>query len=258
MLLDVRWSLASTDPHGEYLTGHLPGARYVDLQTELSGPADPEQGRHPLPDPRTFAEQVAGWGVGPTDLVVVYDDTGGLAAARLWWLLRWIGHDQVRVLDGGLGAWRAAGGAVETGDVSPRAAIAVTPPVLGAMPTVTADEIAAGTVGLLLDARAADRYRGETEPIDPVAGHIPGAVSAPTSANLDPDGRFADAAALAARFEAVGVAAGQPVAVYCGSGVTAAHEILALEQAGLPGAALYAPSWSGWVSDPTRPIETSG
>ncbi|MET0146457.1 MAG: sulfurtransferase [Ilumatobacteraceae bacterium] len=265
VLLDVRWSLSAagqqvderSGPRAEHLAGHLPGARFVDLESELSGPHDPARGRHPLPDPDVFAAQVASWGVGPDDLVVTYDDSGGMSACRLWWMLRWIGHDHVRVLDGGLGAWRAAGGPLEAGPAVPRPAVVDAPPQLHGMPTVSADEVAAGAVGVLLDARSAERYRGESEPVDPIAGHIPGALSAPTAANLDADGHFADPDTLAARFSALGVAVGRPVAVYCGSGVTAAHEIFALEVAGFPGAALYAPSWSGWISDPSRPIGTS-
>jgi thiosulfate/3-mercaptopyruvate sulfurtransferase len=257
--LDVRWSLGTADPRGEHAAAHIPGSRYVDLETELSGPPDPAAGRHPLPDPDVLAATATRWGVGPGTAVVAYDDNGGMSAARLWWLLRWIGHEQVRVLDGGLAAWRAAGGEVVAGP-DPPAAPSATPLVArpGSMPTVTADDIAAGLPGVLVDARAAERYRGEVEPVDPVAGHIPGAVNVPTAGNLGADGTFLDPESLRTRFADVGVAAGTPVVAYCGSGVTAAHELLALELAGLgDGAAMYPPSWSGWVSEPARPVVTS-
>lgn len=256
LVLDVRWSLGATDPRGDHERAHIPGAIYVDLETELSGPGTPQDGRHPLPDPDTFAAAATRWGVGPETAVVVYDDSGGLSAARLWWLLRWIGHPAVRVLDGGLAAWRAAGGAIETGpdtDVVP--ASTPLPARPGAMPTVSAEDIVAGRVPVLLDARAEERYRGEVEPIDPVAGHIPGARSVPTAGNLRDDGTFRDPAELRARFTEAGVEPGEPVAAYCGSGVTAAHELLALEVAGLGTGALYAPSWSGWIADPDHPVE---
>ncbi|MET0459072.1 MAG: sulfurtransferase [Ilumatobacteraceae bacterium] len=259
VLLDVRWKLGATDHRDAYLAGHVPGARFVDLETDLAGPRDPAAGRHPLPDPATFAARAAAWGIGADDAVVAYDDNGGLAAARLWWLLRWIGHERVQVLDGGLGAWRAAGGDVEVGDVTvARAGPDPAPPVSHrpAMGTVSAEQVAAGTVGPLLDARAGERYRGELEPVDPVAGHIPGALSAPTTDNLLADGRFADPDTLRRRFTDLGLTPGEPAAVYCGSGVTAAHEILALEVAGFPGVALYPASWSGWVSDPDHPVAT--
>jgi thiosulfate/3-mercaptopyruvate sulfurtransferase len=260
LVLDVRGALGVVDPVGDHAAAHIPGSRYVDLETELSGPHGRGLGRHPLPDPDVFAATATGWGVGPDTAVIAYDDNGGLSAARLWWLLRWIGHDDVRVLDGGLAAWRAAGGAIETGP-DPAAAPSATPLVArpGAMRTVTADEILAGLTAVLVDARAAERYRGETEPVDPVAGHIPGAVNVPTAGNLAPDGTFLPPAELRARFDAVGIReGGPPVVAYCGSGVTAAHELIALEVAGLAaGSAMYPPSWSGWVSDPSRPVVTS-
>ena len=254
VLLDVRWKLGATDHRQAYLAGHLPGARYVDLEAELAGPPDPVAGRHPLPDAVTFGARVAAWGIGEDDPVVAYDDNGGLAAARLWWLLRWIGHRRVQVLDGGLGAWRAVDGVIEAGSVPAATPAERSTPATTAMATVSVEQVAAGTVGTLLDARAGERYRGEVEPVDPVAGHIPGALSAPTTDNLLADGRFADADVLQRRFRDLGLTPGAPAAVYCGSGVTAAHEILALEVAGFPDVALYPPSWSGWVSDPERPV----
>jgi thiosulfate/3-mercaptopyruvate sulfurtransferase len=255
VLLDVRGRLGADDPRGEYEAGHIPGALYVDLEDDLSGPADKRAGRHPLPSPEAVEEAAARWGVRPDSLVVVYDDNGGMSAARAWWLLRWIGHKRVHVLDGGLGAWRAAGGPLTNVESPPPATAPLARGERDAMPTVDADDIGAGVVDVLLDARSAQRYRGEQEPIDPVAGHIPGAISAPTTDNLDADGCFLGADALRQRFERLGAAAGRRVAVYCGSGVTAAHEILALELAGIR-ASLFPASWSGWIADPDRPVAT--
>ncbi len=256
VLLDVRWSLGAVDPRAEHEAAHIAESRYVDLDTELSGPPDSAAGRHPLPDPDALAAAATGWGVGPSTHVVVYDDNGGMSAARLWWLLRWIGHTAVRVLDGGLAAWRATGGPIVAGadpPAAPSAVALVARP--GSMRVVTAADIVAGLDRVLVDARAAERYRGDVEPVDPVAGHIPGAINVPTAGNLRGDGRFLDPADLRARFAAAGVIAGEPVVTYCGSGVTAAHELLALEVAGFgDGSAMYPPSWSGWVSDPERPV----
>jgi thiosulfate/3-mercaptopyruvate sulfurtransferase len=256
VLLDVRWALG--DPHGRdhHRAGHLPGAVYVDLDTELAGhPTDPVRGRHPLPAAADLQAAARRWGVRADRPVVAYDATGGLAAARAWWLLRWGGHPDVRLLDGGLAAWTAAGHPVESGEVPAPAPGDV---VLdgGHLPVLDADAAAAlARTGRLLDARAGERYRGEVEPVDPRAGHIPGAVSAPTADNLDADGRFRDPAALRERFSALGADGAVPVGVYCGSGVTAAHEVAALAVAGVP-AALYAGSWSAWSNDPTRPVAT--
>jgi thiosulfate/3-mercaptopyruvate sulfurtransferase len=250
VLLDVRWALG--DPHGaeHYRAGHLPGAVYVDLDTELAAPPSAAAGRHPLPPIDRLQAAARRWGVTRTGSVVVYDNTGGLAAARAWWLLRWAGVPDVRILDGGLAAWRAAGHAEATGQARPRAAGDI---VLGGghLPTLTADEAAAlPATGTLLDARAAERYRGEVEPIDPRAGHIPGAISAPTTGNLR-EGAFRPAAELRERFAGTT----GPVGVYCGSGVTAAHQIAALAIAGID-AALYPGSWSAWSADPSRPAAT--
>lgn len=254
VLLDVRWALG--DPHGRehYVAAHLPGAVFVDLATELAGPADPSRGRHPLPPLEQFQQSARGWGVRDGDVVVAYDDTGNLAAARLWWMLRNAGFPTVSLLDGGLAAWRAAGFGVETGEpvVEPGDVVLSD----GAMPVIDADDAAAWPDhGLLLDARAGERYRGEIEPVDPRAGHIPGAVSAPTTGNLEADGRFLPAAALRERFAGFGVQADRPTAVYCGSGVTAAHEIAALELAGFP-AALYPGSFSEWSNNPSKAVVT--
>lgn len=254
VLLDVRW--APGDPHGRdhHRAEHLPGAVYADLDTDLAAPVvDPTEGRHPLPAVADLQAAARRWGVTTDRPVVVYDASGGLAAARAWWLLRWGGHPDVRLLDGGLAAWIAAGGALETGDVpDPQSGDVVL--TGGHLPVLNADAAAKlAHDGLLLDARAGERYRGETEPIDPRAGHIPGAVSAPTGDNLRPDGRFRDPDELRARFAGFGAFDGHPVGVYCGSGVTAAHEIAALAVAGVS-AALFPGSWSAWSSDPARPV----
>ena len=255
VLLDVRWALG--DPHGRdrYLAGHLPGAVYVDLDAELSAPPSPAQGRHPLPSVQSLQSAARRWGVSAGSRVVVYDAGPGIAAARAWWLLRWGGLTEVTVLDGGLAAWTAAGGEVETGDVVPVAGeVTLTG---GGMPVLDIDQAAAlpGAGGVLLDARAGERYRGEVEPVDPRAGHVPGAVSAPTTDNLDAAGTFRTATALTARFAGLGVRPGTPVGVYCGSGVFAAHEVAALAVAGVE-AALWPGSWSQWSNDPDRPVAT--
>jgi thiosulfate/3-mercaptopyruvate sulfurtransferase len=254
VLLDVRWALG--DPHGRehYLEGHLPGAVFVDLETELADPPSPAEGRHPLPSLQRLHSAARRWGIRNGDRVVAYDASGGLAAARAWWLLRWAGLTDVRLLDGGLAAWRRADGPVETGDVVPEPGdVTLTG---GGMPTLSIDEAAAFPAkGVLLDARAGERYRGEVEPVDPRAGHVPGAVSAPTTANLTLDGSFRPATELRGRFAALGVETGRPVGVYCGSGVTAAHEVVALAVAGID-AALWPGSWSQWANDPSRPTAT--
>lgn len=249
-LLDVRWELG--DPHGyeHYLAAHLPGAVFVDLDTELSGPPTPAEGRHPLPGLADLQAAARRWGLTTGRPVVVYDNTGGRAAARAWWLLRWAGHPAVRLLDGGLAAWQAAGYATESGPV----VVAAGDIVLrdGQLPTITADEAAGWpSQGVLLDARAGERYRGEHEPVDPRAGHIPGAVNAPTSDNLDEAGAFRPAAELLAHYARLGVQPGRTVAAYCGSGVTAAHDVAALAVIGID-AALYPGSWSAWSADPAR------
>ncbi|MET7644142.1 sulfurtransferase [Streptomyces sp. NPDC005426] len=251
VLLDVRWQLGG--PHGrlDYEAGHLPGAVFVDLDAELAGPAG-DGGRHPLPDPEEFGAVMRRAGVGRDSSVIVYDGGQGWAAARAWWLLRWTGHRDVRVLDGGLAAW--------TGELSkevPSPAEGDFVPAPGALPLLDADGAAAlARSGLLLDARAAERYRGDVEPMDRVGGHIPGAVSAPTAENTGPDGLFLPAERLAARFSGLGATGGAgDVGVYCGSGVSGAHQVLALEIAGVP-SALYAGSWSEWTRDESHPVAT--
>lgn len=253
VLLDVRWRLGGPPGREDYLAGHIPGAVFVPLEPELAAHGTPQDGRHPLPPVESLQAAARRWGLREGDSVVAYDDNGNLAAARLWWLLRWAGLHDVRLLDGGLSAWIAAGGTLETDDVVPEPGDVT----LDAGHVTTIDMDGAATYsGVLLDARAAERYAGEVEPIDPKAGHIPGAVSAPTTENLDADGRFRPAAALRRRFEALGVREGVPVAAYCGSGVTAAHEVAALAIAGFE-AGLYPGSWSQWSNHDDRPVATS-
>ncbi|WP_030745254.1 sulfurtransferase [Streptomyces sp. NRRL F-5135] len=250
VLLDVRWQLGGPPGRPAYEAGHLPGAVYVDLDTELSAPPG-AGGRHPLPDVADFGAVMRRAGVGQDTPVVVYDGGQGWAAARAWWLLRWAGHRDVRVLDGGLAAWE---GPLSTEEPKPEEGDFA--PVPGSLPLLDADGAAAlARDGLLLDARAAERYRGDVEPIDRVGGHIPGALSAPTTENVAENGRFLPADDLADRFAALGATKGARVGVYCGSGVSAAHEVLALELAGVP-AALYAGSWSQWSADESRPVAT--
>ena len=254
-VLDVRWALGDPNGRRHYLTGHIPGAVYVDLETELAAPAAPAAGRHPLPDITAVQSAARRWGVRKSRPVVTYDDVGGTSAARAWWLLRWGGLADLHLLDGGLAAWRAAGHPVETGDVIPEPGdVRLTG---GHLPIVDADGAAAVAAGgILLDARAEERYRGEVEPVDRIAGHIPGAVSAPTTDNLTSDGRFLPVDELRARFGRLGIGDGdRPVAVYCGSGVTAAHQVAALAEIGVR-AALFPGSWSQWSSDPRRPVAT--
>jgi thiosulfate/3-mercaptopyruvate sulfurtransferase len=251
VLLDVRYQLGGPPGRPAYEAGHIPGAVYVDLDSELAAAPGPggRGGRHPLPDVAEFGAVMRRAGVSATSRVVAYDGGQGWAAARAWWLLRWVGHQDVRVLDGGLEAWRG-----ELSTATPTPSVGDFTPRPGGMPLLDADGAAElARTGLLLDARAAERYRGDVEPIDPVAGHIPGAVSAPTMENVDGEGRFLPAEALAARFKNLGAADAPRVGVYCGSGVSAAQQIVALEIAGIR-AALYAGSWSDWAGDSTRPV----
>ncbi|GAA2714226.1 sulfurtransferase [Micromonospora olivasterospora] len=257
-LLDVRWRLAGPPGRADYAAGHVPGAVFVDLDTELCGPPGPA-GRHPLPDPAALQAALRAAGVRAGHPVVVYDGGDGMAAARAWWTLRWAGHRQVRLLHGGFPDWVAAGLPVSTEAPSPATGdVTVRPGELPVLDTASAAALAAAGDGVLLDVRAAPRYRGETEPIDPVAGHVPGAVNLPAGEYVGPDGRFPAADALRERFAAAGVAEGAPVGAYCGSGVTAAQAVLALHLAGRPDAALYVGSWSNWVADPSRPVATGG
>ena len=253
VLLDVRWVLGRTDGKDSYLAGHIPGAVFVDLDRELAGHGEPRDGRHPLPDIADLQASARRWGISPDSGVVIYDDLKGMAAARAWWLLRWAGLDNVRVLDGVLPAWVAAGRALDQGAVAPDAGTVVLE--AGHLRVLTIDEAAAFPErGVLLDARAPERFRGDVEPMDARAGHIPGAVNAPSTGNVDADGRFLTATALAERYEALGVTASTPVGAYCGSGITAAHDVLALAIAGVD-AALFPGSWSAWSNHPERPVE---
>lgn len=252
-ILDVRWELGKPSQREQFLAGHIPGAAFVDLDTELAGPPG-RRGRHPLPDAAVFEEAMRAAGVSDDRAVVVYDGGDSIAAARAWWLLRYFGHSDVAVLNGGLGAWVGAGGPLESGD--------------GAGPGEPGDFIArAGGIelldargaaelarsGVLFDARAPERFRGDVEPVDPVAGHIPGARNRPATGNLTAEGTFHAREELRNQFAAQGVEEGVAVGAYCGSGVAAAQEVLALELAGFP-AALYVGSWSEWVTDPRRPV----
>jgi thiosulfate/3-mercaptopyruvate sulfurtransferase len=253
LLLDVRWNLGGPPALAEYQRGHLPGAHFVDLDHDLAGAPGQGRGRHPLPDTATFEAAMRAAGVDDESAVVVYDAGGGLSAARAWWLLRYHGHRDVRLLDGGVAAWVAAGLSLTMAESPATGGSFTSRP--GAMPVLDARGAAElARTGVLLDARSAERYRGEAEPIDPVAGHIPGARSAPTTGNLGADGTLLAPESLRARFAQLG-ADGAAVGAYCGSGVTAAHEVLALAVAGIP-AALYPGSWSEWVSDPARPVAT--
>jgi thiosulfate/3-mercaptopyruvate sulfurtransferase len=251
VLLDVRWHLAGPPGIEAYRRGHLPGAVFLDLDRDLAGPPGPA-GRHPLPAPGRFQEAMRRAGVSQDRPVVVYDDADSMAAARAWWTLRYFGHRRVRVLDGGFRAWVEAGQPVTTVTPDPAPGDFVARP--GRLPVLDAEGAAAlAGDGVLLDARAGERYRGEVEPVDPVAGHIPGAVSAPTVGNVGVDGRFLPPGLLRERFAQLGATDAVDVGAYCGSGVTAAHEILALTLAGVP-AALYVGSWSNWVADDSRPV----
>jgi thiosulfate/3-mercaptopyruvate sulfurtransferase len=254
-VLDVRWRLAGPPGHADYVNGHIPGAAFVDLDRDLSGPPG-EGGRHPLPDPEALQAVLRAVGVRAGHPVVAYDDGDGQAAARLWWTLRWAGHEQVAVLDGGHAAWVAAGHPVEPGSVTAAPGDVTVRP--GGMPVLDAAGAAAlaGT-GVLLDARVGPRFRGETEPVDPVAGHIPGAVNVPTAELTDVDGRLRSAAQLRSRFAEAGIGEGTAAGAYCGSGVSAAHTVLALTVAGVAKPALYVGSWSNWVTDPSRPVATA-
>jgi len=254
VLLDCGFDLVDTGA-GEraYREGHLPGARYVHLDRDLSGSKTGRNGRHPLPERGVFARRVGEWGVAPGVQVVAYDAQGGPYAARAWWLLRWLGHEAVAVLDGGMAAFVAAGGrAVE--EPARAAAQPAYPAHAPAMPVVDASTLSAELGKTpILDARSAERFRGDVEPLDAVAGHIPGAHNRFFKDNLLPDGRFKPASVLRAEFGAY-AAAPQDLVHQCGSGVTACHNLVAMEHAGLAGSRLYAGSWSEWCSDPARPV----
>jgi len=255
LVVDCRFLLA--DPAAgrkAYNTGHIPGARYISLDDHLSTPHVPgKTGRHPMPDIADWRRVAGTFGIQPGRQVVMYDDAGGAMAARMWWMLRWIGHEQAAVLDGGWQAWQGAGQHESTAlpDAASEPAYPVRPALVA---TLSAREPDAATQQLV-DARDLPRYRGDTEPLDPVAGHIPGAACSPFSANLDGNKKFLSPAALKEKFAPV-LASGKPVVCYCGSGVTAAHNILAMKIAGLDTPPLYPGSWSEWITDPSRPVAT--
>jgi thiosulfate/3-mercaptopyruvate sulfurtransferase len=266
LVLDCRFDLAAPAAGREaYLRGHIPGARYLDLNRDLSAPVSAASGRHPLPDPVALDAFFRGLGVVPDTQAVVYDESNGSFAARAWWLLRWLGHSRVAVLDGGMSAWLRAEGALESGEASRGAPDPDTGGALGPgaaqvdrRAVVGTDELIAALDNprtLVIDARAAERFAGAVEPIDPVAGHIPGAANHPFSTNLRADGRFLPLEELERRWrDRLGEASPAEVIVMCGSGVTACHNLLALERAGFTGARLYAGSWSEWIRDPRRPV----
>jgi thiosulfate/3-mercaptopyruvate sulfurtransferase len=269
VVLDCRFDLnAPAAGRQAYLTAHVPGARYVDLNQHLAGPVTPHTGRHPLPSPEALGRLFASLGITDGVQVVVYDDANGAFAARAWWLLRWLGHAEVAVLDGGFKAWLGAGGAVESGAAAPDAlqSAAAAPSAAAALVAATADLHAVATAAdvqqalgdpehRVVDARAAERYAGLVEPIDPVAGHVPGAINHPFAGNLDAGGRFLPAAELRRRW-LTRLAGAEPAntIMMCGSGVTACHNLLAMELAGLTGARLYAGSWSEWIRNADRPV----
>jgi thiosulfate/3-mercaptopyruvate sulfurtransferase len=260
VIVDVGFDLADTAAgERQWSAGHLPGAHYLHLDRDLSGPKSGTNGRHPLPEREAFAATLGRLGITPQTPVVALDRQGGPYAARLWWMLRWMGHDAAAVLDGGVDAWTAAGGPLVT--TAPQAQPAPAYPRRAPLAArIDADALQQGLGRLrLIDARSGERFRGEAEPIDPVAGHIPGATNRFHKDNLGPDGRFKPAALLRAEYTALlgPVAPGQAVH-QCGSGVTACHNLLAMEHAGLTGSALYPGSWSEWSADPRRPIARGG
>ncbi len=261
VILDCGFDLA--DPAaGEraYAAGHLPGALYAHLDRDLTGAKTGTNGRHPLPMRDVFAVRAGAWGIGERTQVVTYDAQGGPYAARAWWMLRWLGHETVSVLDGGLAAWLAAGGTLETRTAVARSRVAY-PSRASAVPTLDAhalQEALARSEACVVDARAPERYRGEVEPLDTVAGHIPGAVNRFFKDNLDAQGHFKAPQVLREEFARLGIrgatVAGSAVVHQCGSGVTACHNLLAMAHAGMDGAALYPGSWSEWCADPARPV----
>ncbi len=251
VVIDVRWSL--TGPRGRvaYDAGHVPGAVFADLDDDLCGPRG-EGGRHPLPAAADFEALARRLGVSAGSGVVVYDAADSASASRAWWQLRYFGHSDVRVLDGGYAAWVSAGLPVSVEVPAPEKGDFVARP--GGMPLLTADDAArVAQAGVLIDVRATERYRGEVEPVDPVAGRIPGAVNLPTGGNVGADGLFLDVETLRSRFAEL---SGAEVGAYCGSGVNAAHTVFAMTLAGLPVPGLYVGSWSNWINDPSRPVAT--
>ena len=261
VLLDCRFDLGDPGAGRQaYAAGHIPGARYADLNLDLSSPVTPASGRHPLPEPQALARYFAAAGIGDQTQVIAYDEANGSYAARAWWLLNWLGHADVAVLDGGFKAWTAAGAPVEAGEPPPAPGGAKPPFTVRLRPeaVLTAAEVQGALEDprrLLVDARAAERFAGTVEPLDRVAGHVPGAVNHPFTANLGQDGRFLPAGELRRRWlTRLGGKEASDAILMCGSGVTACHNILAMTSAGLPGGKLYAGSWSEWIRDPERPV----
>jgi thiosulfate/3-mercaptopyruvate sulfurtransferase len=255
VVADARW-YPDGSGRAKYEAGHIPGAVFVDVDTDLAAPKTPATGRHPLPTPEAFADAMSRLGIGDDDMLVAYDDAGDANAARLWWMLDVTGH-RVALLDGGMNAWP---GPLETGPSPTRPAASFTAgpwPADAIADAAMVDRLRVDPAAVVLDARAAERFRGDTEPIDPVAGRIPGAVSAPFAANLDPaTGRFRPAEQLRERYEALGVGDAEEVVAYCGSGVTSAHDVVALRVAGFDRLRLYVGSWSDWITDLGRPRAT--
>jgi thiosulfate/3-mercaptopyruvate sulfurtransferase len=259
VVVDCRHDLLRPDwGRQEFAAGHVPGAVFAHLDRDLSSPVTAQTGRHPLPDPTVLAAFLGASGIDADTQVVAYDQDKSMYAARLWWLLRWLGHDRVAVLNGGLAAWQAAGLPLQSTSAA-RAArrFVLRPPLVQPVSTAQLEaELSSGTL-LLLDARGADRFAGQNETIDPVAGHVPGARNQPFALNLESDGRMRPAAALGLMWRTVlGATPPTQVIAMCGSGVSACHNLLALELAGLPGGRLYAGSFSEWIRDPSRPVAT--
>jgi len=254
VVIDVRWNLAGPPGRQAYEAGHLPGAVFADLDADLSG-ARGAAGRHPLPDAAHFEEVMRRLGVRATSDVVVYDAGNSVPAARAWWSLRYFGHASVRVLDGGYAAWTQAELPVTKEVLDVQRGDFVARP--GQLPVLSADDAArVAACGVLVDVRAAQRFRGEAEPVDAVAGRIPGAVNLPADGNIGAGGKFLDIETLRERFESLAIPDGAEVGAYCGSGVNAAHTALAMTLAGLPTPALFVGSWSHWIADPSRPVAT--
>lgn len=262
LVFDVRYNLSDAKAGEQaYLNGHIPGARFLDQGAQLASQSTGKNGRHPLPDPDTLRRLLLQHGLTSQSQVVVYDHLDGSFAARAWWLLRWLGCSQVRILNGGLQSWLDAGGELQAStSLSPLHDVPAADSVGVAMPTVSVADIESDTQDkrrLLIDARTAERYRGEIEPIDPVAGRIDGALNRPIAKNLQPDGRFKPSAQLRDEFQTLlGQRSAEQVVHYCGSGITACHNVFAMELAGLAGSALYPGSWSEWCSDADRPVVT--
>jgi thiosulfate/3-mercaptopyruvate sulfurtransferase len=258
LVVDCRHDLGNPAfGHTAYAAGHIPGAVFASLDEDLSAPKRPDTGRHPLPAAQDFAALLSRWGFTAFSHVVAYDQGNGAYAARLWWMLRACGHARVQVLDGGLPAWLAAGGTTDAAVPPPQHTYVTPREFAGVVNTAELARKLAANAITLFDARGADRFAGQNETIDPVPGHVPGAINMPFTGNLGPDLRFLSPAQLRDRWAGVAArAGGAPLVAMCGSGVTACHNLLALELAGFPGAQLYAGSYSEWITDPARPVTT--